>query len=394
MIPMTQEEIAEALIFSGIYGISPLDGPGTQIISYDFSNTMVESGITFTNWTASYKALSREIMAEYERVLDVDFSEASHNSTNRHLELGLASDIPGNTVGTGGYSYGFSGGNIDYDGFQYTENLDAQSYREVFAHELGHALGLKHTFSGSPVIPDAYDHEGYSVMSYTGDPGPSVKTGYNGFWNILQEHDLAILDVVGLQHVWGERLDHNTSDTTYGTVTEMHRTLVDGGGNDTIDLGGWQTDKMEMYIDLGRGGLSEVGRDTGGVPEFLRFAIDYHSDIENVVAPNTERIDVKGNDLANVIAASEVFGAGGFETADHFEGLGGNDTMTGFTGDDTLLGGSGNDDMSGGDDDDLVLGGTGADLISGDDGHDLLGGDAMSEAELIAEFAAAGFDIA
>lgn len=35
-------------------------------------------------------------------------------------------------------------------------------------HEIGHALGLKHSFEDGAVLPTAYDTTRYSVMSYTG----------------------------------------------------------------------------------------------------------------------------------------------------------------------------------------------------------------------------------
>jgi Ca2+-binding RTX toxin-like protein len=232
-------------------------------------------------------------------------------------------------------------------------------------------------------------------MSYTSDPGPSDVTGYSGGWKILNTEELAILDVVALQANWGARLDHNTGDTTYGTgSTALTRTIVDGGGTDTLDLGDWTTNKMNAIIEMARGGTSEIGRDTSGTPEFLRFAIDYNSDIENLIAPSAMQVTVTGNDLANRIEATDVFGPGGFAAADHFEGLGGNDHLAGYTGEDSLYGGDGADSLYGGDGDDEVLGQQGSDLIEGGSGHDVLAGDAMTMAEVWQELSDAGFAVA
>ena len=395
MIPLTQEEIVQRMHFPGVLTVFPLDkGAGTQVISFDFSNTLSKSGITLTNWTTHYENLSLQIMAEYERVLDVSFVEMANDATDRHIELGLASSVSG-AAGRGGYGWSSSGSNVDYNGWAATETLSDQSYLNIFAHELGHALGLQHSFAGSPAIPAAYEHEGYSIMSYTSDPGPSEVTGYAGGWKTLNTEELAILDVVALQANWGARLDHNTGDTTYGTgSTALTRTIVDGGGTDTLDLGDWTTNKMNAIIEMGRGGTSEVGRDTSGTPEFLRFAIDYNSDIENLIAPSATQVTVTGNDLANRIEATEVFGPGGFAAADHFEGLGGNDYLAGYTGNDSLFGGDGADSLYGGDGDDEVLGQEGADLIEGGSGNDVLGGDAMTMAELWQELSDAGFTVA
>lgn len=395
MIPLTQAEIVEAMTFPDLYAYIPLDeGAGTQTITYAFTNSLSEPGVTNMNWTAAYQALSLEVLADFERVLDVDFTPGS---STRHVDFGLASDISGSTVGLGGYwfSYYSNGTVADYQGWTAVEDLSDQQYREVFAHELGHALGLRHSFD-SPDIPPSFEHEGFSIMSYTGDPGPTFEAaGYSGGWNILQRDELAILDIVALQDIWGARLDHNIGDTIYGTVgTALPRTLVDGGGTDTIDLGDWSTTRMDAFIDLGRGGLSEVGRDTAGTPDFLRFAIDYNSDIEHVVAPATPTTLVTGNALSNSITASELFGRGGVAAADEFLGLGGEDTLSGYIGDDTLSGGSEDDVILGGADDDVLMGGSGSDSLEGGTGNDILGGDAMDWDDLVAIFAAEGIVIA
>jgi hypothetical protein len=45
-------------------------------------------------------------------------------------------------------------------------------------HEIGHALGLKHSFMGSPVLAANLDNVGNTVMSYTGP----MRVGNQSCW--------------------------------------------------------------------------------------------------------------------------------------------------------------------------------------------------------------------
>lgn len=63
----------------------------------------------------------------------------------------------------------------------------------------------------------------------------------------------------------------------------------------------------------------------------------------------------------------------------HFQGLGGNDTLTGGSAGDTLEGGAGNDTLSGMDGNDRLLGGEGNDRLNGGPGTDVLEGGAGND---------------
>src|SRR5262249_50395083 len=47
-------------------------------------------------------------------------------------------------------------------------------------HEIGHALGLKHPFEDSPILPPAYDNYSYTIMSYTAKAG--LHNNYASFY--------------------------------------------------------------------------------------------------------------------------------------------------------------------------------------------------------------------
>lgn len=346
-----------------------------RAMTYEFVSSL-PSGTTgfsptYRNWDAAYEAAVREVLAVFETYINVDFSEGP-DTAERHFEFALAADIPGSTAGRGGWgyqSYWQNGDwNYDWSGWTVVEDFSTQRFKEVFAHELGHALGLKHSFSDDPnrnddaAVPSAFDHEGYSMMSYNPDPGPSQLNGYGGAWNILHLDQPALYDVTALQAIWGANPTHAAGATRWGDTTDLARVIHDSGGHDVLDLSAWATSKLDAHVDLRAGGSSEIGRDTAGTPDFLRFAIAYGTEIEDAIAPRTPRVEIIGNALDNAIAAG-----GGYASADEFQGLAGNDTLEGLLGNDVLDGGDGNDLLDGGEGSDRLGGGNGADiLIAGD----------------------------
>lgn len=92
-------------------------------------------------------------------------------------------------------------------------------------HEAGHALGLKHgheegLFGGripesleefltdvsGPVLDPAVDSLEFTVMTYTGDPGPGT---------FSHPQTLMMLDIQAIQYLYGANFEHNSGDTTY-----------------------------------------------------------------------------------------------------------------------------------------------------------------------------------
>jgi serralysin len=291
----------------------------------------------------------------------------------------------------------------------------------AITHELGHSLGLPHAgdYNASDDNdgdgkPDPITYEGdayffqdsaqYTIMSYFG--GEKTGAGWVDWSRLLFVNPSTpmVHDVLAIQQIYGADMTTRNGDTVYGfnstagnviydftKNTAPVLTIWDGGGNDTLDLSGWNTNAT---IDINEGAFSSASggaslaylKSIGFLPASYtqaqlerlfasyntgsqgqmkdNIAIAYGAKIENAVGGGGNDA-IKGNALDNVLT-----------------GNGGNDTITGADGDDTLLGGLGADTLRGDNGDDALSGGDGNDTLVGGAGDDVLdggtGGDSMT----------------
>ncbi|AIC25934.1 hemolysin-type calcium-binding protein [Rhizobium etli bv. mimosae str. IE4771] len=231
----------------------------------------------------------------------------------------------------------------------------------TLAHELGHALGLKHAheagYPNTTLVPRAYDSLEFTIMTYrtyVGDNGDGYEYEHDG-----APQTFMMLDIAALQEMYGADYSTNSGDTVYKwnpnqgityvngvaaitpVANRIFATIWDGGGTDTYDLSAYTT---ALKIDLRAGGYSVFSQgqlaDLGGGPNngYARGnifnALLYHDNVASLIE------NVKAGSGSDTIVGNE---------ADNtLWGNAGNDTLTGDSGNDTLDGGTGIDKISGG----------------------------------------------
>ncbi|MDN4053587.1 DUF4214 domain-containing protein [Massilia sp. YIM B02763] len=272
--PVTGLNYIDALLDTGPDWnfLSTLSGAAIYTLTYTFSIASGNEDAKYAqaNYTGALQAFSasqqeatRAAFAYISDVTGIQFVE-SNSGTAAQIHLASVDIIGTNVAGLCSWQSSYSTGSklaFDADAYVYLDNagwigaqnanLASGSYGyETLLHELGHALGLKHSFqdpnySGDnpAVLPIAQDNTGNTLMSYTDAP--------SGPYSTYQQYDIAALNwlyggdglrgAYGINSTSGGRYITGTSgaDTLSGTAADDK--LEGDGGNDMID-GGAGTD--------------------------------------------------------------------------------------------------------------------------------------------------------
>lgn len=314
-------------------------GLGTPaVITYSFLDaaTAEVPAADFSVFSDSLKTSARQALAAWANVAGLTFIEVPA-SVGGEFRFGLDATMDGDTVG---YAYlpdvdiNSTGSTANGDIYLKTSYVASGSTGpgsdpfETLLHEIGHALGFKHPFEGTPILATAFDTTNFTVMSYT-------SAGANK--SVPQS-----LDVEAIQYLYGTTTDRTNANITYSFSSTSGVLTSTGSGNGDKLVGIATAD----LLDGGAGNdtmYAEEGNDTmyGGA------GFDWLD-------------GGNGNDL--------VLGGDGNDSS---RGLNGNDLIYGEAGDDDVNGNQGNDTVYGGDGVDLVRGGQGNDLVYGDAGDDV-----------------------
>jgi hypothetical protein len=211
------------------------------------------------------------------------------------------------------------GGDIWFNFAQvpYTSWPDGGGARAVFDHELGHALGLSHSFFNQipyePKLPLETENSSYTVMSYSGRADGLNARVYNMY------------DIAALQVRYGDG-SVRAGNTLYDIpgywkgTSAWNETINDSSGIDTFDF---SASIFPDIIDLRPGGYSRVGNPAQRSGP--NIAIDFTTFIENGIGGSGNN-QIIGNEVANILRGND-----------------GDDDITSRGGDDLMFAGRGND---------------------------------------------------
>ena len=130
---------------------------------------------------------------------------------------------------------------------------------QALLHEVGHALGLKHPFDGSAVLPVSQDNEKYTVMAYDSAPHSLYYSVDGQSWTgyYVQPETPMVFDIAAIQYLYGANKTYHTGNDTYAfdPAKAFLKTLWDAAGNDTISASNFT---LPCHIDLTPGSYSSL----------------------------------------------------------------------------------------------------------------------------------------
>lgn len=282
------------------------NGSGT-VVTYTFWNSLPSAyssssteARNFQPFTAAQKAAAINDLNMIASYANVTFVEVANSS---NVDLGFANANLGSGAGAWAYYPGSGkGGDVWLNNYySQTKTVTPGTYGGLLlAHEIGHAMGLKHSFESPYALSGVEDSSRWTVMSYN--------------WPFYSESYM-IYDIAALQAKYGTNMNHATGDDNYVLQLGHAYTIWDTGGIDTLD---GSAISSAMTLHLNDGAMSSVGKSQN-------IGIAFNAVIENA----------KGGSGADIIY--------GNEANNHIWGNGGNDILHGSAGNDILDGGAGTD---------------------------------------------------
>ncbi len=277
----SKSEDAEALLQGVSWNKSIITYSFNTYIPKEYFNYSLKYTDGWRPFTEHEKELVRGIFEDIEKFTNLTFVEVSKEGDIRFNHV----DMDDSTDGFATLPYPTKlGGDIWISNFQPEEGDEPGTGRYyTFLHEIGHALGLKHSFAGSPILPPSKDDSNHTVMTYTYKGDEILELNHDksdtlhdyAYYRYALPNSYEVYDIEALQSLYGPRLSGvNDGNTVYNLSNlynkKDHMVIWDTSGKDLIDLS--HTDHSN-YIDLRGGRYSSV--DVHFLDEQMQDAIDH-----------------------------------------------------------------------------------------------------------------------
>ncbi|WP_294287515.1 M10 family metallopeptidase C-terminal domain-containing protein [uncultured Sphingomonas sp.] len=328
---------------------------------------------TYSIVTPAQAAAFKAAIATWDELIAPDFTEVVDDGSGRG-EIRVAFTSYDMDANTGGYAYqgvvttpGGKSGDVWINATARAESFDVGSYNfELLIHELGHSLGLEHSFD-TPAIPAPYENTRYTVMSYTFGAGTDIVTFRNSGGSLRASISGAVavtpmvVDISAVQSIYGADTKTRAGDTvyTFDQADNGLRSIYDAGGSDTIDLSNFTRANI---VDLAPGAYSSIGLYTreAQIADWTALFPQYASFIRSTL---TTADLYTHTDNLGIALSSVIENATGGSAADQITGNAVANVLKGLGGDDILRGLEGNDRLEGGAGKDILVGGSGSDTF-------------------------------
>ena len=198
-------------------------------ITYSFPTSASDYGTGYTEASIGFMPFDkpdlqkfvRLALGQYAAVANVQFIEQTGQSAST-AEIRFGFTGKSHPPGVAAWSYypgPDNGGDLWAPNTSYSNWSDippgTQAFR-VLIHELGHCMGLKHSFdasNGLPALPTNHESSEYTVMSYT--PFLNKGTADKPIGNGDYVQTIMMDDIQALQYIYGANYATHSEDTVY-----------------------------------------------------------------------------------------------------------------------------------------------------------------------------------